>query len=256
MGYIANDVLAKHLGKTRWTDFNDAERQVLTDIVNAVEALIERVYTIELSSATNTEYHPAHPNHVIENDLLALEVINGRVVDRATTQGREILQLRKAPILISSVQVWEDLSGYNGQASGAFDTPSLLTKGVDYFVDSPDGDTISVTGILRRIGGVWPGTPRTVKVQYVGGATAQPAVASALGLAIPLAVKHNFAFWKRTNHESPNGAIIQSESIGSKYSYTIGGPRGDGVEFGGFGTTIPDEVGAILAPWFNWGAVI
>jgi len=81
-----------------------------------------------------------------------------RYTDYLGGSGQRELILRRRPVQ-SIVSVYEDPGAYYGEASGPFASTTLLTAGTDYCLqrDTPAGSsTISKSGILLRIGTVWP----------------------------------------------------------------------------------------------------
>lgn len=66
------------------------------------------------------------------------------------------LPLRQVPVVsVSSVNV--DPQGYYGQNANGFGSTTLLVAGQDYYVQYDNFDGTSMSGILVRIGTVWPG---------------------------------------------------------------------------------------------------
>lgn len=136
--------------------------------------------------------------------------------------GTEFLQLENTPVSLTGLQVKENPGGYAGQAEGSFGDDTVLALGVDYYldVDNPASD-ISKSGILYR-NGSWPTEPRSIKVSYFGGYTAQQLSGNMAGV-VKLAAMQCIAaaFWKAKVLAKTNGlGPYTSESIG-KYSYAI-----------------------------------
>lgn len=118
----------------------------------------------------------------------AIEDYLGRPLEKMSrtefysANGTKTLALRAYPVW-SVTEVRYDPRAWFGGAVGAFDATTILTEGVDYTLQYTD--TVSKTGLLIRITGVWPEFPRRreiykltqdlvpqwgdVKVTYVGG---------------------------------------------------------------------------------------
>lgn len=162
--------------------------------------------------------------------------------------GTQELALNRFPVVVNSVTVYEDYGGYYGQASGAFAASTQLTSGSDFAVPiTPTwGDGLNHSGIIKRIGRVWPyqhvrpighlsygkrqGVPGAVKVTYTAGYQ-----------LMPHALKR--AVWDLTTimaELAPSGRLYQSES-GEGYSYSQGPPMFDG--------DVPWSIMSALAPF-------
>jgi len=92
-------------------------------------------------------------------DLSDVSVQEGRVVLNGSRSTTRKLCLQHTPLWSAGLQVWEDVGAYADQATSAFATDSLLTKGVDYYLDlEEDAGAIasdrSESGALVRIGGL------------------------------------------------------------------------------------------------------
>jgi hypothetical protein len=141
--------------------------------------------------------------------------------------GTPQLRLKRTPVA-SIASIYEDWQGNYGYTSGAFPSSSLLTSGENYALrlDSPFNDGLSYSGIVQRIGGVWPyrkrrstdmlsynkePLPGCLKVTYSGGFQ-----------LMPHSLKR--AVWDRCTllaERAMSGRLLQSES-GEGYSYSIG----------------------------------
>ncbi len=160
----------------------------------------------------------------------AIEEYCGRTFGRGTYteylsgDNGPVLALAQRPVY-SILSLYQDDTAYGGQAPNAFGPETLLTQGVDFFldVDQPDGGSRS--GLLYRLGGVWtrpfvtqpqniaPGAPypsKNVKVVYTAGYAAIP---GDLSLACNLLVA-------RVRQMLPHGAAMTAESY-SDYSYQL-----------------------------------
>lgn len=181
----------------------------------------------------NTYAGELHPrvDSVPDRDRL-VDSIGGRavIVSRARSRNNVIL-LRNIPVLNdSNLEVREDRAAFAGQASGAFATATILTKGVDYYLDVTDADNdLSVTGKIVRVGSGWPAEKGTVKVAYRAGYTADQLGAaetdtnkldvSAIKLGTLEAIQD--VFNQATSRQSTSGGsgAIKSERLGN-YSVT------------------------------------
>lgn len=151
-------------------------------------------------------------------------------------RNEEKLVLRQRPVT-AVLNVWEDPTGYFGQASGAFASTTLLVNATDYVLDYDDGVPQSNSGLLIRLRGAfanlaWPYWPiaqagsfrplsasplprwfwgrGNIKVQYTAGyATIPSDLQSAANMLVA---------WMIEN--VPQGNEISSESMGA-YSYSI-----------------------------------
>lgn len=122
--YLATATLKRRLGIASTVVTHDAD---LAGVLAGVEAAIQ----------TELGYDPAHGS--------ATEFYDGG--------GSEVIVLNRWPV-VSITNVWEDESGYFGEAPDSFDaTESLLVEGEDYVLDTGGGGT---AGRLLRLAGVWP----------------------------------------------------------------------------------------------------
>ncbi|WP_417386924.1 hypothetical protein [Gimesia sp.] len=71
--------------------------------------------------------------------------------------GAHVLQLNQTPVQ-SIASVHEDRNGYYGEGEDAFSDSSALVSGIDFVLRKDDATTteVSSSGILYRIGKVWP----------------------------------------------------------------------------------------------------
>ena len=255
--FISTDLVAQQLGKNSISDFTEIERAVILQKIAAVEAAISKHY-VDLSAATSrVEFLPVSDRELPDpEDLVAVDVVDNRVVTDYWSDGTDILQLSYTPVLLAGLVINEHTGAYGGQATGAFAIATQLINGVDYYLDI-DTPGRSSTGIVRRIYGSWSQEARSIKVTYTSGSLSLSADDTALVTeVILLSVAHAYRFWKRTQNVSPGGVPVNTESIG-KYSYSAGGAVGSsGTEFGGMSAIIPDEFGGMISHLFNWGKVI
>jgi len=146
--------------------------------------------------------------------------------DYYTGNNQYKLALRQVPV-VSITGVWQDNSGYYGDPASAFGAGTQLTEGVHFTLDRQYDGQPSLTGILLRLGTVWPVLQRVglygrvtadvhpawgnIKVTYQAGYATIP---SDLAYACMLLV----AQMRRTYAQG--GYNIESERIGD-YSYTL-----------------------------------
>ena len=120
----------------------DANAKFRTQLLGAAEAMVRRYTGRKLTRASYTEY--------------------------PVSSGTQAFQLREYPVNASSstFSLYLDTGAAAGQNSNDFASSTLLTFGTDYYLDlsgSVDGE--SQTGLVYRIGTVWPGR----MVRPVGG---------------------------------------------------------------------------------------
>lgn len=117
---------------------SDSQNVRLQLLLDAAEAAVKQYCNRDFESQTYTEY------------------LSGNNTPR--------LALRQTPVTaLTSVHL--DSSGYFGTTGGAFDSATLLEEGVDYVLDRDDqGGARSRSGILLRIGSVWPMLQRVATV--------------------------------------------------------------------------------------------
>lgn len=142
----------------------------LLNMVHAeCEQAIKDICGIQIEQATYTAILPATPALRPRDQFLdPIETVNGRaVVSYGHFTTGNILKLPETPVR-SITAVYEDRLAFGGQFPGAFASGTLLTQGIDYWLDY-EYVGFSQTGHLKRIVGAWPGIERTVKVIYVAG---------------------------------------------------------------------------------------
>lgn len=162
------------------------------DVLRLVCATAERAikdfvgYSVE--QATHTHFLPDRaPNFVGDPEVYAYDLNSaGKVVPVSigAVPEKSILALPELPVR-SVTSVHEDTDAYGNQASDAFPASSLLTAGIDYYLDTR-ASGISTTGHLVRIGSYWPSQGRSVKVIYTAGYTAAE-LATGIGASFSLA---------------------------------------------------------------------
>ena len=151
-------------------DLDAAQRDKLNWMQGKVQAAIAQRVGSKLEQGTFTEFLPNGPARSSVDSYGPGEIIGNYYVP--TRGGNDAaLQLKNMPIR-SIVSIHEDAGAMGGQAPGAFGASTLLTAGVDYYVDF-DEPGISRSGLIYRTSGGWLAMPRAIKVVYVGGFSAE-----------------------------------------------------------------------------------
>lgn len=102
--------------------------------------------------------------------LYGMEIYNGnRACPIMVVNNGDMLQLPQA-FVRSITNVWVNYFAFGGQATDPWPDNSLLTLGVDVWMDD-DYTGMCRSGMLYRFGMAWPAYPRSVKVQYMAGFT-------------------------------------------------------------------------------------
>jgi hypothetical protein len=204
---------------------------------SAVKRWLEQACEIKLI----TELLPSRERLIYDRNLVDadIDVVNDRV--QFSWGGYQALQLQNTPVSVVGLTVSVDSSAKAGQASTAFDT--TLTLGTNYWLDC-DESGLSHTGIIYRTT-AWPDVPRSVRVQYYGGMSAEQLVGDeggALTLATLITIKKAFESAKIS------GAPKLSERLG-KYQYTTGEKQLDAYLGGG---ALPAEAMQLLQSYRNY----
>jgi hypothetical protein len=210
----------------------------------------------ELDYRQHVEYFPiGEPRRETDRTLDDIDFRASNVVFVSNRAGTDFLQLTHTPVSTLSLRVHEDPNANAGQASTAFGSDTLLSFGDDYWLDVGEEQSLSAgtiqlskSGILRRQG-AWPVEPRSVKVEYYGGWTAEQ-LAGRSGGAVKLAALKTVAnaYWgAKANATSAGRGAGTSESIG-KYSVGYAAIGSANLQI-----TIPDSAKADLWPFRNLG---
>lgn len=233
------------LGKTTWTE---ADRALLTLVHGPAEAALMAWMQQNLEYQLQVEYLPLGNDTRRVDPLADAEFFqwdvspNGsQAVLSREDNFRATLQLTHTPVWLSGLTVWEDTSANAGQSSSAFAEGTKLNRGSDYWLDIDDHrNQLSSTGLLRR-NGAWPEEPRSIKVSYYGGYSAQQlaSIAGDIKLAVIEYVCH--CFWMMKSQQKTQAGSIRSESIG-KYSVGFSGLGGGGMP------AIPASIASKLQP--------
>lgn len=174
---------------------------MLSLYLDAASEEIKRYLGLNIEQGTYTEYH------------------TGNLTTR--------LALRQIPVTTLS-GVWLKSDGYFDTRDGGFGSENLLVEGTDYVLDRSPASNLSKSGILYRIGTVWPMLHRTatlnrltvdlgpswgnIKVTYTAGYSTVP---KDIQLACAILVSR---FVETASH---GGWQFNKETIGD-YSYTQG----------------------------------
>lgn len=196
MSLTTVSAIKSHLGIAS-NDLSQDER--LERFRLGVEAVIlNKIGRVDLATATYTEYYAGN--------------------------GLSQLVLRNRPVQ-NITSVYEDNAALYGYATGAFASDTLLVAGVDYVLKRDGGPLdISRSGILLRIGAVWPAASLelealltqgsieavgNLKVTYVAGFATVPAD---LALAVHQLVAELLG-------SASSGGAMQSETL-DYYTYS------------------------------------
>lgn len=136
------------------------------------------------------------------------------------------LALRQVPV-VNITSLWVDNAGYYGDPASAFGSSTLLTPGVDYTLDRQKDAEPSLTGIVFRLGTVWPIQQRVgmysrltadihpafgnIKVIYDAGYATIPADLAYACMLLVSQMRRTYA---------TGGFNLESERIGD-YSYKL-----------------------------------
>lgn len=150
---------------------SDAAQQLLLKMQAWVERAIKSVIRSEIEQATITEYYPEiQPNNYFDADELVAgyDMIGGVVIARMRgDRALRHLQLRNVPV-ISLGAIYENQAAFH-TAGGVWPSTTLLPANA-YYLDAPD-NSVSESGLVYRINGIWSTTPRTIKITYTHGRT-------------------------------------------------------------------------------------
>lgn len=144
-----------------------------------------------------------------------------------TGNNQQRITLRQTPVA-AITNLWVNDSGYFGMNTDSpFDETTLLTQGQHYVLDIDQSDGSSLSGIIFRIGAIWPIIARLVatnllspfqgpclgniKVEYSAGYQTIPA-----DLQFAVALTANFM--KRTINYG--GLMLENERLGD-YAYSL-----------------------------------
>lgn len=182
-------------------------------------------------ASTDTSQDALLTTIVAEADDILKNYLGQNVEDATYTEyymgnGRRALVLRQRPVRsITSIHL--DSDGYYGFGTSPFSATELLVAATDYTLDYASAAEFSESGIVYRLGGVWPSTSADVglmndipvkalgniKVVYVAGYATVPSRYQAWATKL--------ACWKYAT--DIDGATKTSESHSDMaYSYSLG----------------------------------
>lgn len=236
----------------RSTSLTAADEALIDLLMPLVEAVVVNYLNNGLHYGQHVEYLPIGQTAGEQGALRDQDVdfAGNRALLRGGPPGTDALQLKHTPVVLTGLEVREDIGANAGQAADSFGSDTILTAGTDYWLDI-DETGVSRTGILYR-SGAWPTEPRSVKVTYYGGHTAAQLNGAAGDIKLVYLRAIRKAFKSEKNQQTGDGPKI-SESIG-KYSYSTSADAANAMA--GAGHTIPPEDVAILHRYFNYGRYI
>lgn len=225
-----------------------SDEQLLRDAHFAGNALIRSYLQNDLGYAPHTELLPASQHLETWNEMETAFRSNGqRVVEVGLTTRDNRLFLKHTPVWQTGLVVYQDMNANAGQATGAFDSSTLLTAGTDYWldVDNPTDGT-SQSGILWSYG-QWSREPRSIKVTYYGGVKASALWSRHAEIAYAARVTCMACYLKlKAMTDTANGTpLLQSETIGS-YSYSTNVSADEMIR--AWGVSVPIEAVRALSP--------
>lgn len=194
MALTTVSIVKTHLGISGST-----EDTLLTQLVAEADALIKSQLKQPIESATYTEFYAGN--------------------------GERLLPLKQRPVSsITSIHL--DSDGYYGDGSGAFATADLLTAGTDYVLVRDQSGGNSKSGLVAKIGGVWPrpsAATQGLLAQHPGLALGNIKVVYVAGyLTVPKDLEwlanQVVADMRRTRKQ---GVALSSERL-DYYSYSVG----------------------------------
>lgn len=240
-----------YLGKA--ASATDAEVALIDMLHPMAEAAVKAYLDNDLEYQQHVEYYPLGEDRTWDRETTLADygIVGNRAVVNTGPAGTNILALKHTPVWQSGLEVREDVGAYAGTTQDAFADETELTLGVDYYLDVDDvPNVLSRTGLLYRIG-AWPTEPRSIKVTYYGGETAQrlATIASDVKYATLLTAAKMFLSAKPLWHEA--GPKV-SESIG-KYSYSTSAQILGSMFGAGYSATLPPEAQHLLFKHKNLG---
>ena len=200
-----------------------AQRSLLEFIKNATEADARSFCRHNITQPTTPYVHflPDRRMSSLDAPLIMAEVYGNKVVGVTEVTHGEALQCPQA-FLRSIAEIRADYLGYAGDRSGSFDSTTIITSGVDYFIDW-DEVGLCRSGIVYRTGPNWPPLPRSVKCTYTSGFTAAELDAeyNFVKFAVIEETVMRFKLAKTRQGTGSDGVYpVKSESFGQEYSVT------------------------------------
>lgn len=201
--------------------FPPALAPLITTVRNSAENLIKDFVGYNVEFAQYTEYHPAKKlNQRFDGDETSqgFDLIGGTVLPRATfpTARRELV-LFQLPVR-SIVSIYDNPAAYN-LSPPSWPASSLLPANA-YFIDSDYVDEITgyamcMSGIIYRNVGSWGVFPRTVKITYNAGFTADELATRYTMFAEAVKQTCAYAFLSQVAHSKAvgQGGLMSAVSI-------------------------------------------
>lgn len=247
MGIVTKAEVLTYLGKA--SSISEADAALLDMLQPLVEASVRSYLQTELTYQRHVELLPIG-QPLGERDQIVEPILRGETIVMLSNvpPGTDALQLKHLPVLLTDIEVREDIGAFAGQESGSLGSSTVLTLGTDYYLDVDSSSNMSRTGIVYRYGR-WPTEPRSVQVSYYGGLTASQlnGMWGDVKLATIVAVAHHYQTAK--TRQGAKGPLM-SESIGS-YSYSRDAAFVRMAAEGGF--DLPPGAKAILMRHRNFG---
>lgn len=207
----------------------DQDRALMTTVKIDVESQVRRFcgHNIVQPTTPYVEYLPRNPGNVQSVEMY--EVVGNQLVSYISTQFGDVLQLSQM-WLRSITSIYEDRAAYGGQKAGDFAAATLLTLGTHYWVnfdkDKADPElngtqSLAEAGQVIRVGASWSRVPRTIKVTYVAGLTADEldgAWSDIKGVVTDETIGRFKMKKMRKGADSTGAFPIRMERIGGEYS--------------------------------------
>lgn len=239
-------------------DLDDPRQAVIAIVQKAAERLVKNEVGVNLEQGTFTEYLPAQGPSPEPADLVA-----GGARDVAYYQRRPALQLRHTPV--RSIVAVNETTVAGG---GGWPAESLLDPS-GYWLDESEpglsrsgllyrGFGSSVAGFYVGTGGSWPALPRSVRVVYVGGWTADeledehPEVKHAVKLAVSAKFRELETHFDNASGSPGVGPLASEGIMGWSQSFDMESVR----QQIGMWTALPAGVRDMLQQHRNYGRLL
>lgn len=150
----------------------DADQNLVTLIHAGVERLVKRYVGYNIEQATYVDYWPiADELDTADAFIDGFERIGDRTLAYSRGRaGRRVLPLRQRPVR-SVESVYENPGAWDAASAPDFSSGFLLAT-TEYQLDTDEEDGLSWSGFLYRLSGGWSPTPRTVRIAYTAGLSA------------------------------------------------------------------------------------
>ena len=240
----------------------DEDDATLALVIAGAEHAVMNFLRYDPVKSSKTEFYPTNLERADTAENPTFDSINGKAIaQRVGSVLGDVLILRNRPVWNdSTLEVREQPGAYAGQLSGSFGSGTVLTKGVDYWLDCNASDQISVSGILYRIGGSWAAEPGSIKVTYNSGfadadlAGTGTRKAADIKLATMQAVAFNYKQFALNAVQGRAGLTagpIVSEKIGP-YSYRNSAAS---VQAYNFANSLPSSSLVLLQPHRSYAGI-